>query len=133
RSDAVLNRGGVRIGTSEIYRQVEKIETILESIVVGQPYQGDIRVILFVKMKEGHKLDDDLVQKIKKKIRAYTTPRHVPDLIIQAPDIPRTKNGKIVELAVSSIIQGRPIKNKEALDNPEVLKFFANLEELKGG
>jgi acetoacetyl-CoA synthetase len=133
RSDAVLNRGGVRIGTSEIYRQVEKIENILESIVVGQPYQGDIRVILFVKMKQGHKLDDDLVQKIKKQIRAHTTPRHVPDLIIQAPDIPRTKNGKIVELAVSSIIQGLPIKNKEALDNPEVLKFFANLEELKGG
>ena len=131
RSDAVLNRGGVRIGTAEIYRQVEKIPEVLESIVVGQPYQGDVRIILFVKMETPGTLNPDIHKKIVQQIRSETTPRHVPDLIIEAPDIPRTKNGKIVELAVSAILQGQPIKNKEALQNPEVLDFFKNLDALR--
>ena len=131
RSDAVLNRGGVRIGTAEIYRQVEKIKEVQESIAVGQPYQGDIRVILFVKMNTPHQLNDDLRKKIAVQIRKETTPRHVPDLILEVPDIPRTKNGKIVELAVNAVIQGLPIKNKEALQNPEILDFFKNLDALK--
>jgi len=132
RSDTVLNRGGVRIGTSEIYRQVEQLEEVLESIVVGQPYQGDIRILLFVKLKDQHTLDAQLIGKIKHQIRFNTTPRHVPDLIFQVPDIPRTKNGKLVEQAVASALQGLPIKNKEALANPESLSFFTNLEELRG-
>ena len=131
RSDAVLNRGGVRIGTAEIYRQVEKIPEISESMVVGQPFEGDIRIILFVKMNESQTLTDDLKNQIVMQIRKETTPRHVPDLIIEAPDILRTKNGKIVELAVTAILQGQPIKNIEALQNPEVLDFFKNLDALE--
>lgn len=131
RSDTVLNRGGVRIGTAEIYRQVEQLEEVLESIVVGQPYKGDIRILLFVKLKEGYALDDLLIGKIKQHIRQNTTPRHVPDLVIETPDIPRTKNGKLVELAVGRALQGLPIKNIEALANPQALDFFRNLEELK--
>ena len=131
RSDTVLNRGGVRIGTAEIYRQVEQIPEVVESIVVGQPYQGDIRILLFVKLKEGVPLDDILKGKINHQIRLNTTPRHVPDLIVQAPDIPRTKNGKLVEIAVAHTLQGLPIKNMESLANPECLSFFTNLEELK--
>lgn len=132
RSDTVLNRGGVRIGTAEIYRQVEQLDEILESIVVGQPHKDDIRIFLFVKLKDQIVLDNLLKNKIKQQIRLNTTPRHVPDFIIQVPDIPRTKNGKLVELAVARVMQGLPIKNMEALANPEALDFFRNLEELKG-
>jgi acetoacetyl-CoA synthetase len=130
RSDAVLNPGGVRIGTAEIYRQVEKLEEVAESIVVGQDWQNDVRVILFVKLKEGLALDEDLINKIKQTIRQNTTPRHVPAKILQVADIPRTKSGKIVEIAVRQVIHGEAVKNKEALANPEALEYFKNLREL---
>jgi acetoacetyl-CoA synthetase len=130
RSDATLNPGGVRIGTAEIYRQVEAIDDVLESIVVGQDWDNDVRVILFVVLKPGAKLDRDLITKIKSRIRANCTPRHVPAHVIAAPAIPRTKSGKIVELAVRDVIHGRPVKNTEALANPEALDFFRNLPEL---
>lgn len=132
RSDAVLNPGGVRIGTAEIYRQVEKIPEILESIAVGQEWQGDVRVILFVKLREGFSLTPELVDTIKRNIRTQTTPRHIPAKIIQIADIPRTKSGKIVELAVREVIHGRPIANIEALANPEALRLYENLKELQG-
>lgn len=131
RSDAVLNPGGVRIGTAEIYRQVEKLPEILESIVVGQDWQNDVRVVLFVKLKEGVQLDAALADKIKTTIRANTTPRHVPAKILVVKDIPRTKSGKIVELAVRNIIHDRPVKNREALANPEALGEFQNRTELQ--
>jgi acetoacetyl-CoA synthetase len=131
RSDAVLNPGGVRIGTAEIYRQVEQLPEILESIVIGQDWQGDVRVILFVRLRPEVKLDDALIKKIKDQIRANTTPRHVPAKIVAVTDIPRTKSGKIVELAVREVVHGNPVKNKEALANPEALDLFANLKELK--
>lgn len=130
RSDAVLNPGGVRIGTAEIYRQVEQIDEVIESIAVGQEWQGDIRVILFVKLRMGIILDAELIDKIKKQIRKNTTPRHVPAKIIQIQDIPRTKSGKIAELAVRNMIHGQPVKNKEALSNPEALSFYQDLSEL---
>ena len=131
RSDTILNPGGVRIGTAEIYRQVEKIEEVLESIVVGQTIKDDVRVILFVKLKENVALTDELKLLIKKNIRVNTTPRHVPALIFSAPDIPRTKSGKLVEIAVKNIIEGRPVKNKDALANPQALQYFENLVELR--
>lgn len=131
RSDALLKPGGVRIGTAEIYRQVEQVDEVLESIAVGQEWDHDVRVILFVKLKEGLTLTDDLVQKIKIQIRDHTTPRHVPSKILQVPDIPRTKNGKIVELAVREVIHDRPVKNIQALANPECLPSFAHRPELK--
>ena len=130
RSDAVLNPGGVRIGTAEIYRQVEKIEAVLESIVIGQQWQNDVRVVLFVRLAENAILDDQLRQHIKQKIRANATPRHVPSLIIAVDDIPRTKSGKIVELAVRDVVHGRAVKNMTSLANPEALTLFENLEEL---
>ena len=130
RSDAVLNPGGVRIGTAEIYRQVEQLEEVEESIVVGQDWQGDVRVVLFVKLRPGRTLDAALEKKIKDRIRANTTPRHVPAKILAVPEIPRTKSGKIVELAVRDVIHGRAVKNKEALANPEALAHFANRAEL---
>ena len=130
RSDAVLNPGGVRIGTAEIYRQVEQLDEVFESIVIGQDWEGDVRVVLFVKLKEGLALDDSLVARIKQKIRANTTPRHVPAKILQVADIPRTKSGKIVELAVRDVVHGRPVKNVEALANPEALEHFRNLQAL---
>jgi acetoacetyl-CoA synthetase len=130
RSDAVLNPGGVRIGTAEIYRQVEQLDEVEESIVVGQDWQGDVRVVLFVKLKAGRKLDAALEKKIKDKIRANTTPRHVPARILEVPEIPRTKSGKIVELAVRDVIHGRAVKNKEALANPEALAHFERRPEL---
>lgn len=126
RSDTVLNPGGVRIGTAEIYRQVEKIGSVLESVAVGQEWDGDVRVVLFVKLKEGISLDDPLIAKIKSQIRSGASPRHVPDVILAAPDIPRTISGKISEKAVSDMIHGRAIKNKEALANPEALEFYGN-------
>jgi len=130
RSDAVLNPGGVRIGTAEIYRQVEKVEQVVESIAVGQTWQDDVRVILFVVLRESVQLDDDLVSEIKQVIRTNTTPRHVPAKVIQVVDIPRTISGKIVELAVRNVIHDEPVKNTDALKNPEALDNFKGLDEL---
>jgi acetoacetyl-CoA synthetase len=131
RSDATLNPGGVRIGTAEIYRQVEKLPEVEESIVIGQDWQGDVRVVLFVRLREGLVLDDDLQEKIRRVIRDNTTPRHVPAKIVQVPDIPRTKSGKIVELAVRQVVHGQPVRNVEALANPEALEYFRDRAELK--
>lgn len=131
RSDATLNPGGVRIGTAEIYRQVEQLEDVNEAIVIGQDWDHDVRVVLFVVLKEGTSLTDELKNEIKKKIRFGASPRHVPEVIIQVSDIPRTKSGKITELAVRDIVHGREIKNVEALANPEALDFFKDLPELK--
>ncbi|MGN6671447.1 MAG: acetoacetate--CoA ligase, partial [Candidatus Nucleicultricaceae bacterium] len=131
RSDATLNPGGVRIGTAEIYRQVEKIAAIEESLVVGQDWHDDVRIILFVKLKKGHMLDDALRDSIITVIKKNTTPRHVPKKIIAVPDIPRTMSGKIVELAVHNVIEGLPVKNSEALANPEALLYFKNIEALQ--
>ena len=135
RSDAVLNPGGVRIGTAEIYRQVEQLEEVMESLVIGQTWppgaMGDVRVVLFVRLREGLKLDDALVAKIKQRIRANTTPRHVPAKVVQVPDIPRTKSNKIVELAVRNLVHGQPVKNVEALANPEALEYFRDRAELR--
>jgi len=130
RSDAVLNPGGVRIGTAEIYRQVEQEELVLESLAIGQEWQGDVRVVLFVRLREGAALDDGLRSRIAQRIRANATPRHVPARIVQVADIPRTRSGKIVELAVRDVVHGRPVKNREALANPEALALFADLAEL---
>jgi len=131
RSDAVLNPGGVRIGTAEIYRQVEKFDEVIESIAIGQNWKDDVRVVLFVVLREGAVLDDDLQQRIRDEIRAGTTPRHVPARIVAVPEIPRTKSGKIVELAVRSVVHGEPVRNTEALANPEALRHFAGLAELE--
>jgi len=130
RSDAVLNPGGVRIGTAEIYRQVEKLDEVVESIVIGQDWDNDVRVVLFVKLREGLTLDADLVKRIKEQIRSSTTPRHVPAKVIQVADIPRTKSGKIVELAVRNVVHGNPVRNREALANPEALELYRDLPEL---
>jgi acetoacetyl-CoA synthetase len=130
RSDAVLNPGGVRIGTAEIYRQAEQIDEVVESLVIGQRWEGDVRVVLFVRLRAGLSLDEALVRRIKQRIRDNTTPRHVPAKVIQVADIPRTKSGKIVELAVRNVVHGEPVTNREALANPEALRLFANLEEL---
>jgi len=130
RSDAVLNPGGVRIGTAEIYRQVEKLDEVVESIVIGQDWEKDVRVVLFVRLRDGLALDDPLVKRIKDKIRENTTPRHVPSVVLQVPDIPRTKSNKIVELAVRAVVHGQPVKNVEALANPEALEHFKGRKEL---
>jgi acetoacetyl-CoA synthetase len=130
RSDAILNPGGVRIGTSEIYRQVEQVSEVLESVVIGQDWENDVRVVLFVKLRPGAVLDEPLVQRIKDQIRRNTTPRHVPTKIIAVADIPHTRSGKIVELAVRDAVHGRQVKNREALANPEALALFENLAEL---
>jgi acetoacetyl-CoA synthetase len=135
RSDAVLNPGGVRIGTAEIYRQVEQLDEIVESLVIGQDWPpehpSDVRVVLFVRLREGLTLDAALVERVKQHIRANTTPRHVPAKIVQVADIPRTKSGKIVELAVRHVVHNRPVKNLEALANPEALQMFRDRAELK--
>jgi acetoacetyl-CoA synthetase len=131
RSDATLNPGGVRIGTAEIYRQVEQLPEILESLVIGQEWQGDVRIVLFVRLKDDITLDESLKEKIRQTIRANNTPRHVPAKIIAVADIPRTKSGKITELAVREVVHHRPVKNQEALANPEALKLFENLPELQ--
>jgi acetoacetyl-CoA synthetase len=131
RSDATLNPGGVRIGTAEIYRQAEQIPEVLESLVVGQSWEGDTRIVLFVCLREGLTLTASLCNRICSRIRQNTTPRHVPDRVVQVNDIPRTKSGKIVELAVKQAIEGLPVKNREALANPEALDQFSNLHELK--
>ena len=130
RSDATLNPGGVRIGTAEIYRQVEQLPEVLESLAVGQQWHGDERIVLFVRLAEGVLLDDQLRKRISTRIREGTSPRHVPARIIQVADIPRTKSGKIVEIAVRHVIHGREISNREALANPEALDLFRNLPEL---
>ena len=130
RSDTTLNPGGVRLGTAEIYSEVEKFMEIKESIVIGQTWDNDIRIILFIVLNPNYELNEELFIKIKKKIRKNASPRHVPDKVIAVNDIPRTKNGKIVELAVKNIIEGNVIKNKEALANPEVLEQYKNLKEL---
>ena len=136
RSDATLNPGGVRIGTAEIYRQVEKIDEVEESVAIGQLWPPakptDTRVILFVRLRPGYSLEEDLVERIKKKIRENTTPRHVPAKVIQVADVPRTKNGKVVELAVRSVVHGMPVASTDALANPEALDLFRNLPELQG-
>jgi acetoacetyl-CoA synthetase len=130
RSDATLNPGGVRIGTAEIYRQVEQVDGVLESIAVGQHWDNDERVILFVRLRNGVALDDPLRERIRKQIRDNTTPRHVPAKIIQVSDIPRTISGKITEIAVRDTINGVAVKNTDALANPDALKLYRNLPEL---
>ena len=130
RSDAVLNPGGVRIGTAEIYRQVEQLDEVVESLAIGQVWQGDVRVVLFVRLRDGEVLDDALRARIRERVKAGASPRHVPARIVQVPDIPRTRSGKIVELAVRDVVHGRPIVNREALANPEALAHFAGREEL---
>ncbi|MFT3742471.1 MAG: acetoacetate--CoA ligase [Gammaproteobacteria bacterium] len=131
RSDSTLNPGGIRIGTAEIYRQVETLENIVESLVIGQEWNDDVRIILFVKLAEGQTLTPELKDTLKLLIRSQASPHHVPAKIIQVPDIPKTVNGKIVELAVREIIHGRPVKNQAVLANPEALAYFKNLKELE--
>jgi acetoacetyl-CoA synthetase len=132
RSDAVLNPGGVRIGTAEIYRQVEQLAEVQDSVVVGQEFANDVRVVLFVRLRDGLTLDDVLRDRIRRQIRANTTPRHVPAKIVQVPEIPRTISGKVVELAVRETIHGRAVKNTDALENPAALEHFRNRPELAG-
>jgi len=124
RSDATLNPGGVRIGTAEIYRQVEKIDEVIDCIVIGQSWQDDTRVVLFVVLRDGAELDEQLCEKIRGMIRAKASPRHVPAKICSVPDIPRTRSGKIVELAVRSVVHGEPVRNAGALANPDALEYF---------
>jgi acetoacetyl-CoA synthetase len=131
RSDATLNPGGVRIGTAEIYRQVEALPEILESLAVGQAWEGDERIVLFVRLAPGASLDANLKRLIAERLRAGASPRHVPARIVAVTDIPRTKSGKIVELAVREVIHGRPVKNREALANPEALDLYRDLEDLR--
>jgi acetoacetyl-CoA synthetase len=131
RSDATLNPGGVRIGTAEIYRQVERLDEVVESLVIGQDWDNDVRVVLFVRLRDGQPLDKPLIDKIKAEIRKNTTPRHVPAKIVKVTDIPRTKSGKIVELAVRDVVHGRAVKNKDALANPEALELYKGIRELQ--
>ena len=130
RSDAVLNPGGVRIGTAEIYRQVEQLPEVLESLVIAQHWDNDERIVLFVRLQDGLVLDAALIDRIRRQVRDNTTPRHVPAIIAQVTDIPRTKSGKIVELAVRDLVHGREVRNREALANPEALEQFRNRPEL---
>jgi acetoacetyl-CoA synthetase len=131
RSDATLNPGGVRIGTAEIYAQVEQVPEVLEAVAVGQEWDDDVRVVLFVRLADGAQLDDVLRETIRKKIRSGATPRHVPAKIVQIADIPRTKSGKITELAVRDAIHGRPVNNSEALANPQAIELYRDLPELR--
>jgi acetoacetyl-CoA synthetase len=131
RSDATLNPGGVRIGTAEIYRQVEQLPEVVEALAVGQEWDGDERIVLFVRLAPAVTLDDALTKRIATTIRQNTSPRHVPARIVQVSDIPRTKSGKIVELAVRQVIHGREVKNREALANPEALELYRDLPELR--
>lgn len=131
RSDATLNPGGVRIGTAEIYHQLEKIPEIADSIVIGQDYQDDVRVVLFVKLCSEYQLDETLKKTIRQTIRSNASPRHVPSVILQVADIPRTINGKLVEIAVRQVVQGEPVKNLDSLANPESLAYFKNRSELE--
>jgi acetoacetyl-CoA synthetase len=131
RSDAVLNPGGVRIGTAEIYTAVEGLAEIAEALAVGQDWQGDVRIVLFVRLQKDYALDAALDKKIRTTIRERTTPRHVPAKIIAVPDLPRTLSGKLTELAVRNVIHGRPVENRDALANPEALEHFRDLAELR--
>ena len=131
RSDAVLNPGGVRLGTAEIYRQVERVPEVEESLVIGQAWEGDERVVLFVKLRPGVALDAALVARIRDQVRRGASPRHVPARVLAVPDLPRTRSGKLVELAVRDVIHGRPVRNREALANPEALAAFEHLAELE--
>ena len=130
RSDATLNPGGVRIGTAEIYRVVERIGEVEEAVAIGQIWQSDTRVVLFVRLRDGHTLDAQLEERIRSEIRRHASPRHVPAKIIQVPDIPRTKNGKVVELAVKAVVHGMPVPNTDALANPDALEHFRDLPQL---
>jgi len=130
RSDAVLNPGGVRIGTAEIYRQVEQFDEVVESLVIGQSWDNDVRVVLFVRLRDGLQLSDELITKVKAHIRKHATPRHVPARVVQVADIPRTRSGKIVELAVRKIVHGESVDNIDALANPEALELFKDRAEL---
>lgn len=131
RSDAVLNPGGVRIGMAEIYRQVEKVDEVLECFAIGQQWNGDERIVLFIKLRDGILFTPELSKRIKDIILENTTRRHVPEVIVSVPDIPKTRSGKIVELAVRNIVHGEAIKNLEAIVNPEALDFFKDIPELK--
>ena len=131
RSDATLNPGGVRIGTAEIYRQVEQLPEVVESLVVGQEWEDDVRIVLFVRLRDGERLDEDLRGRITRRIREHASPHHVPKKVVQVADIPRTISGKITELAVREIIHGRPVKNRDALANPAALDLFRDLAELR--
>ena len=130
RSDATLNPGGVRIGTAEIYRQVEALDDIVEALVVGQQWENDVRIVLFVVLRSGEELDEELCTTIKTLIRTNCTPRHVPAKILQVPDVPRTLNGKKVEIAVTRILHGEAVTNQDALANPEALDYFKDLPAL---
>ena len=130
RSDATLNPGGVRIGTAEIYRQVEKLPEVVESVAVGQDWDGDVRVVLFVVLKPGLTLDAALEARLRQQIRVGASPRHVPARIVQVTDIPRTRSGKLTELAIRDIVHGQALKNAEAIANPEALDQFRNRPEL---
>ena len=131
RSDATLNPGGVRIGTAEIYRQVETVDEIADSLVIGQEWKGDVRVVLFVQMAEGEAFSEELAARFKKRIRENASPRHVPAKILPVPEVPYTLNMKKVELAVKKAVEGKAILNRDALRNPEVLDFYANIPELQ--
>jgi acetoacetyl-CoA synthetase len=131
RSDATLNPSGVRIGTAEIYRQVEQVDEVLESLVVGQEWEGDTRIVLFVKLREGLELSEDLRHRIRAQIRENASPHHVPKKILQVADVPRTLSGKITEIAVRKILHGEEVKNKDALANPEALDLYRDLPELR--
>jgi acetoacetyl-CoA synthetase len=131
RSDATLNPGGVRIGTAEIYRQVERLDEVQESLAIGQRWKGDVRIVLFVRLRDGLTLDEALRERIRAAIRRGATPRHVPARIVQVTDIPRTLSGKIVELAVARVVHGEPVRNLDALANPEALAQFRDLAELQ--
>jgi acetoacetyl-CoA synthetase len=131
RSDATLNPGGVRIGTAEIYRQVEQLGEVIESLVVGQEWDDDVRIVLFVRLRDGIALDDALRDRIRRQIREHASPHHVPKKIVQVADIPRTISGKITELAVREVIHGRPVKNTDALANPQALELYRDLAELR--
>jgi len=131
RSDATLNPGGVRIGTAEIYRQVEQLPEVVESLVIGQEWDDDVRIVLFVRLRDGQTLDSGLIERIRKQIREYASPHHVPRKILQVSDIPRTISGKITELAVRDVIHGRPVLNTDAMANPQALDLFRELDELR--
>ena len=130
RSDTVLNPGGVRIGTAEVYRIVEQFQEVSESIAIGQEWDGDVRVVLFIRLQTGFQLDEKLMQRIRDAMRQQASPRHVPAKILEVPDIPRTRSGKIVEIAVQHVVHDRKVPNTDALANPDALEFFKNRVEL---
>jgi acetoacetyl-CoA synthetase len=130
RSDAVLNPGGVRIGTAELYAQVEHFDEVTDAVCIGQQWQNDVRIVLFVVMRDGDRLTDELSGRIKQRIREHASPRHTPARILAVPDIPRTMSGKIAELAVRDVVHGRPVQNTAALANPEALAYFSRLDQL---